>query len=82
MTMQSNKHKTINELLTLGILRHKNGQIMVSDNFLLVMDAEGSMLDCDLRQKIFQAVCRFVPALERQRIFTYVAMVEGYFLQN
>jgi len=80
--LQSNEHEIIDELLGLGILRLKNGQLMVSDNFFLVFDAEGSMLNENLRQKIMQSIYRFAPTLEKQRVLTYVAMIEGYFLQN
>ena len=80
--MQSKEDEVINELLVLGILRHKNGQLMVSDNFFMVLDAENSTLRGDLRQKIIHAIYSFAPTVERQRALTYVAMIEGYFLQN
>ena len=77
-----NDDEIINELLALGILRHKNGQLMISDNFFLVLDAESFMFRGNPRQKIMHAVYRFTPTVERQRALTYVNVIEGYLLQN
>jgi len=52
---------------------------MVSDNFFLVLDAESSMFRGDLRQKIIRAIYRFAPTVEKQRVLTYMAMIEAYF---
>ena len=80
--MQSNEDEIINELLTLGILRNKNGQLTVSDNFFLVLNAGSSVSSDNLRQKIIYTIYHFAPMIEKQRLLTYAAMVEGYFLQN
>lgn len=80
--MQSEENDVINELLTLGVLTHKNGQLMVSDNFFLVLLAEGFVANENPREKIIRTIYRFVPTAEKERVLTYVAMVEGYLLQN
>ena len=50
--MQNNEDEIINELLALGILRHKNRQLVVSDNFYMVLDAESFMFRGNPRHKI------------------------------
>jgi len=80
--LQNNEDEIINELLALGILRHKNGQLMVSDNFYMVLDAESFMSKGNSRQKIMHTVYRFAPTVEKQRALTYVNVIEGYLLQN
>ena len=80
--MQREEDEIINELLTLGILKHKDGQLTISDNFSLVLDAEGFMFSDDLRRQIIHTIYRFAPAAEKERVLSYVAMIEGYLLQN
>lgn len=80
--MQSEENEVINELLALGILMDKNGQLMISDNFFLVLGAEGFVSEENLRQKIMRAIYHFAPTAEKERLLTYVAVIEGYLLQN
>lgn len=81
-SMESQEDQIVNELVTLGIMRHKHGQLMLSENFFIVMGGEKVMSDGDVRKRIMQAVYQFAPLLERKRVLTYVAILEGYFLQN
>jgi len=80
--LQSEEHDVINELLTLGVLTHKDGQLLVSDNFFLVMLAEGFVANENLREKIIRSIYQFIPTAEKEQVMTYVAMIEGYLLQN
>lgn len=80
--MQSKEDQTIKELLSLGILEHEDGQLIVSSNFLLVSEAENSTLMTDLRQSILRSIYRFVPTVEKQQALTYVTVIERYLLQN
>ena len=80
--MQSEENDVINELLTLGVLIHKDGQLMLSDNFFLVLLAEGFVANENPREKIIRTIYRFAPIMEKEKVLTYVAMIEGYLLQN
>ena len=80
--MQSEENDVINELLTLGVLTHKDGQLMLSDSFFLVLLAEGFVANENPREKIIRTIYRFAPIMGKEKVLTYVAMIEGYLLQN
>ena len=80
--MQREENDVIDELLTLGVLTHNDGQLMLSDNFFLVLLAEGFVTNENPREKLIRTIYRFVPTAEKERVLTYVAMIEGYLLQN
>lgn len=80
--MECKEYAIIDELLTLGIMKFKDGHLMVSDNFLLVLGGESIMCRGNLRQEILHGIYRFAPTLEKERVLAYTAILEGYFLQN
>ncbi|MFQ5940838.1 MAG: hypothetical protein ACE5KA_03975 [Nitrososphaerales archaeon] len=80
--MQPNQPTLMHELLTLGVLKQQNGQIVLDGGFHEVLQTEMCRTRADQKRSIATLMQLYFPNLETGRIINYAAFLEAYILQN